>query len=801
MWKQYLRIAFRSHRKKPIYSIISILGFTVGIAASLLIYLWVYDELSFEKFHPDYDRIYRVLTLKSEAGQIKKVPSSYRPLARAFKQEYPQIESATYLSYSSENSPMQLEGSDKKVAVRECWTNPDFFNVFQGFRFIEGSAEGAFEQADDIVLNQEVAHKLFGNESALGKTVVINKFGKKVYRVGAVVNVPRQSHIDFDFLISDKNSRVRGYLGSWRDSYWTRCYIKLRDDVEVSAALVGQMSNLVTKYQKRPDKLMFQPIDDIHLYSDYEAGFADRHVSTYKYVYIFGALALLIIGMVIFNFVSLTIARASERVTEVGLRKVAGSARLQLYGQFVAEALAQTIIATLLALLLLFAFLPWFESLTQKPNLLHFSPMLMGSLLLITISIGVVSGIYPAFYLTSFNPVQIFKGANPTGSKALFTRALVLTQFSVAIVLIIFTAVIYKQLRFIQDRDLGVQRNDMVVVETGLWYSIGSFKQELLDNPNILSVSAATSAPLRPLNEYGFRCQGASAFDTIRADLFWVDEDFATTYNLELVKGQFLMSDYGAYWREHQKRADANKKEKRYTMSFPVVINESFARKMNVDDPIGMRLNHSYVVVGVVKDFHIHSLHSQISPLLMTNDPQCMGVLNIRINGKNRAQTLAYIKSTYEKHRSGREIRYHFFDDELNERYFEEFQLGDLLLKFSLLAILIALLGILGLSTFVSERRIKEIGIRKVNGARVSEILLMLNMSFIRWVVVAFVITVPLAWYMSREWLTNFAYQTQLSWWIFAGAGVVVLLLALVTVTLQSNRVANQNPIESLRFE
>ncbi|MCL3781015.1 FtsX-like permease family protein [Prolixibacteraceae bacterium JC049] len=801
MWRQNIRIALRNNQKKPIYTIISILGFTVGIAASLLIYLWVFDELQFEKFHPDHDRTYRVLTLKQEGGQIVKTGNSFRPLAHVMKRDFPQIENATYLSHASESSPLQLEWSDKKVAARYAWTNLDFFKVFGGFEFVEGNAKSAFTKADDIVLSQELAHKLFGNESALGKSVVVDKYYKRIYTVGAVVKLPRQTHIHFDYLVSEKNRVVQQYMTSWHDSYWVRTYIKLKKDIVVSGELVNQMAGVLGKYQKRSDKLMFQPLDDIHLYSDYETGMADKRIGNIKYVWIFGGLALLIILMVTFNFVSLTVARASERTKEVGIRKVAGSGKRQLYLQFVLEALVQTVIATLLALLLMRLMLPWFEQLTQKTELLSFSTELVGSLLLITLFIGVGAGIYPAFYLTAHSPVMIFKGGSATGSKAGFTKGLVVVQFSIAMVLIMFTGIIYKQLNLIQNHDIGLQKKDMVVVETGLWYSIGAFKQELKQHPNILSVSASTSAPIRGKNEMGFSWNGANATDTLRSDLYWGDEHFADTYGLKVSKGTFLKSDYRAYWQEQKKANDAHKKKEKYAMSIPVVVNEAFAQHMNVDNPIGMRLNHSYVVVGVVEDFNLHSLHSKVGPVVMTNDPQCMGVVNIHIREENRAETLAFINAVYKKHRGGREMKYHFFDDELKQNYFAEFQLGGVLIRFSLLAVCIAILGILGLAAFASERRVKEIGVRKVNGAKDIEVLAMLNMDFLKWVVVAFVIAAPLAWYIADGWLQNFSYKTEISWWIFAISGLIALVTALLTISFQSYKAATRNPVDALRYE
>ena len=802
MFKYNLKLLLRSIRNKPIYSFISIVGFTFGIAASLFIYFWVFDELSFEKFHPDYQNIYRVLTLSKQGDKIVKSASSYEALALTMKKDYPQIENATSISYSSEDSPLEIKGTSTKIEARKAFVDENFFEVFQGFIFLEGNLENVLNSPNKIVLSKKIATKLFGDEPAIGKTIISDKYFEDVYEVGAVVYIPPQSHIDFGFLLSDKSESTVGYSAGWhRKSAHTHTYIKLKKNAAIDESFKEQASGQVNRYSSHTDKLLFQPLADIHLYSDYEIYLNDKKISHVKYVWIFSGLALLIIIMASLNFASLTTARASERATEIGVRKVSGSNNISLFAQFICESLIQTIFATILALLIVFIFLPWFGNISGKEFDFSISPSLIGSLLLITLFVGLFSGLYPAFYLTSFKPIQVFKGGNPTGSKSKFTRGLVFIQFTIAIILITSTGIIYKQLQFIKTRDLGITKENIVVIPTGLWYGIGSFKQELLTNSNIKSVSASTKAPIDFAWLKGFHWGGMDSQDTVQASMFWVDEDFAKTYNIEMVKGEFLRQNYSDFWKEHQ-LANKNKRAgKSYSVSFPVVINETFAKQMNVEDPIGMRLNNSSVIVGVAKDFHYRPLRNKISPMVLLNDPQNIMTVNVRIAPENRTETINFVRDIYKKHRDDREFSYSYFEDELEQVYMAENRLGSLVLKFSILAILIAILGILGLSTFSTERRIKEIGIRKVNGATQTDILAKLNSNFLIWVLAAFVIACPIAYYAMHKWLQNFAYKTELSWWIFALAGVLALSIALLTVSWQSWRAATRNPVEALRNE
>ena len=796
----FIKIAQRNLTRKPIYSIITFTGFTLSIAASLLIYLWVYNELSYEKFHPGYQRIYRVLTLSKEGDKILKSPMCYRPVPKTMKMDYPQIEYATYISYDSEDSPLHTESGGEKIEARRCWTNSDFFKIFGGFRFIEGSSKSAFEKPDNIILSERIAKKIFGNKPALGKVLISDKYSKEVYTVGGVIHIPEQSHIDFGYMLSETNSQLLDYSNNWGDKGFVRVYIKLGKDAQIDNQFLSAISNHISRYSKITDKLMFQPLVDIHLNSDYQNDYYDKHPGSYKYVWIFSGLALLIVLMASVNFSALSVARASERSVEIGIRKVTGGSRISIFSQFLTESVFQTFAATIVALFIVWFILPWFNAFSSQVLAFNFSTALILNLFILTFLVGIIAGIYPSFYLSSFNPVGIFRGGSISGSKSNFIRVLVTIQFTIAIFFIISTCLFIKQLNYVHNKDLGIENKNIVVIPTGLWYDNKDFKQELLRNPNVLSVSASTYAPIDVGFNGGLSLSHQGRVDTLQVNYYFVDEDFAKTYKLEVIKGQFLQMDYSGYWKENEKAGKSRKEGKEYTVSMPIVINQTAEKLLGFDDPIGQRIGNN-VIVGVVKDFHFRSLHFPIEPLVMSNNPEAIGTMNVRIAPGNISETLNFIRNTYMRNRENREFSYRFFDDLLNEKYQGETQLKNITVAFALLAIVISVLGILGMAVFSIDRRTKEIGIRRVTGAKSSEILILLNKEFIIWVIVAFIIASPIAWYSMNKWLHNFVYKTELSWWIFILAGIIAFGIALITVNWQSWRAATRNPVEALRYE
>ena len=545
---------------------------------------------------------------------------------------------------------------------------------------------------------------------------------------------------------------------------------------------------------------MFQPLADIHLYSDYQNDYYDKHPGSYKYVWIFSGLALLIVLMASINFSALSVARASERSVEIGIRKVTGGSKISIFRQFLTESVFQTFAATIIALFVVWFILPWFNTLSSQKLTFNISTGLVINLFILTLLVGIIAGLYPSIYLSSFNPIGIFRGGSISGSKSNFIRVLVTVQFTIAVFFIIATSIFIKQMNYIHNKDLGIDDKNVIVIPTGLWYDNKDFKQELLRNPRVLSVSASTFAPIDVGFNGGLSLSHQGRTDTLQVNYYFVDEDFANTYKLDVIKGQFLQMDYSGYWKEGEKLGKSRKEGKEYTVSMPIVINQTAEKLLGFDDPIGQRIGDN-VIVGVVKDFHFRSLHFPIEPLVMSNNPEAIGTMNVRIAPGNTTETLNYIRDTYRKHREDREFSYTFFDNLLNEKYQAETRLKNITVAFALLAIVISILGILGMAVFSINRRTKEIGIRRVAGAKSSEILILLNKEFIIWVLVAFIIATPVAWYIMNIWLRNFVYKTKLSWWIFLLSGMITFGIALITVNWQSWRAATRNPVEALRYE
>jgi putative ABC transport system permease protein len=784
-----IKSIYRNLTRKPVYSIITFTGFTVSIVASLLIYIWVINELSYDKFHPGYNQIYRVLTLSKEGDKIIKSPRCYRAVSKTLKTDYPQIEYATYISYQTEDSPLQKESGGEKYEVRGCCTNEDFFKVFGGFRFTEGSSESALDKPDKIVLSEVTARKLFGNKSCLGKTLVSDKYFKEVYTIGGVIKIPEQSTIDVGYILSDKNAMILKFSNAWSDKGSVRVYIKLRKDAQIDKKFLSLISNHISRYAKISDKLMLQHLSDIHLYSDYPNYVFDKNQGSFKYVWIFSGLAFLIVLMASLNFSTLSIARASERFIEIGIKKTYGAGRGSVFSQFMMESALQIFLATAIGLFLVFLIIPVFNMMLDKHLTLIFSTGLIINLLFLTFTVGIIAGFYPSVYLSAFNPIGIFRGGSISGSRNNFIRILVTIQFTIAIFFIIATLLFIKQLNYIHNKDLGLDDKNILVIPTGLWIANGGsnepFKEELRKNPMVISASASTYAPI----DVGFRgniiISKDGGTDTLQVNHYFVDEDFAKTYKIDVIKGQFFQMDYDGYLSK---------------LGNPIVINETAEKLFGFADPIGQRVAQN-VIVGVVKDFHFRSLYFPIEPLILSYNPEEINTMNVRIAKGNTKESLAYIRETYKKYLNGAEFSYKFFDDLLSETYKDETQLRNLILSFALLAILISVLGILGMVVFSTDRRTKEIGIRKVMGARNFDIILLFNREFLKWVVVSFIIASPIAWYVMHKWLQNFAYKTEFVWWIFVLAGLIAFAIALMTVNLQSWYTSTRNPVEALRNE
>jgi len=794
MLKHYWKVLSRNLIKNPVYSAINITGFTIGITCSLLIYLWVIDEITFEESHPDAKRISRVLTLKKEGNDIVKTPITAMPLAKALKDDFPQIENATFILYES-SMPVKWKG--KKFEVIPGYTDDNFFDVFSGFEFIEGNKETAFKTTGSVVISEEMAAKLFGKESALGNILESEKIDKQILMVSGVVRIPRKSHIDFDVLqLATHNGYLINYHYEWQSSSPLCTYVQIHPNAKFDQASKNHLANYLKEHIPTSDKLLFQPITDIHLHTDYEF-FRDQNLGSPRYVLAYSVLAFLVLIIAALNFMTLTTARATQRAKEVAVKKVCGSVKRQLILQYSLESIIQTFIALMLGLILLQVFLPWFNALTNKDILLKIDIPLVLSILALCLLAGIISGLYPAFYLSAISPLRAFRKGTQTGSKAGFFKILVTFQFIISIGLIICTGYIHKQLLYIRNKDLGFNKENIIIIPTGLWYGVNDYKQEILNNPNVINASASMSSPVDFFwTNHDVSWEGKQTSDTVAMTEVFVDEDFADTYGLEIIKGDFIQTEFAEYWRVGE-----DSLENKSAFSFPTVINETAWNTLGFDDPIGKRINNKYLIVGIVKDFHFKPLQEKVMPLFMSYNPEACFCVNIKIRPENMSQTIAYIQETYEKFRPERGFSYGFFEDELAEKYETEQRQGTIFLYFTILSILISSLGVLGLAIFSADWRTKEIGVRKVFGGSLSRILILLISDFSKWIIIAFALVCPLAWYIIQQWAQSFVYRTEISWWIFVLSGLLVYLVAILTTVWVSFRAAARNPVESLRNE
>ena len=768
MLRHYIKVALRLIRRSLLFSSINLMGFVLGLTAAFLIYLWVVDELTHDDCFRDGSRIYRVTELHREAGgEIKESPRLPRTLAMDFRQKFPQVEDATAIKYGDRHSYEAEDG--KKMTVTEVYVDSTFFRFFT-FPVVEGTLQRINDNPNNVVISSELARKFFGSGPAVGQKLTYS-FGdiiNDVYTVVAVVDIPRKSHIRFELAMPMEAYGRGGVNINW-DTFTEsmHVYIKMKEGSAMLRSEAQAMSRLLADRGEKNVRLNFQPLHDIYLHTR----FADPNVKQHgnlATVYLFIALAVLVIFMGAFNFTTLSTARASLRYKEVGVRKVTGAKRRVLIGQFLSEGMVQACIALVLAMALTELTLPLFNRVMETDLRLEASWSVVLYMLFGIVGVGCLAGSYPAFYLSSVNPLLAFKGGRKTGRKGGLIRGLVCVQFVIALVLMLLTGIVFKQLHYMQNKDMGLDKENIVTVYTSLWYNVGEFKQELLRNPDIKSVSMSTD-----LGNFG---EGTSykdgskvewtdvdgRTDSLRMVQLWADGDFVKTFGMQLVKGKLMDADFNNYW-DHGTTKTA-------------VINETAWRAMKVADPIGMEIRSEWGIplriVGVVKDFNFQSMREQIKPAYIWYSPEAVQYLYIKIAPERRQQTLAFIKEKFEEFAARdnafiKDFNYQFFSDKLNQSYASEHQQSRMLLFFTVLAIVIAVMGVFGLVALSTEQRTKEIGIRKVNGAHSDRIVRMFCREYLVWVGIAFVVACPVGYWLMSNWLSEFAYQTPISWWLF----------------------------------
>ncbi len=805
MFRNYLKVALRNLWKQKTFSAINILGLAIGLATCLIILIYVLDELSYDRYNIKSDRIYRINTDISVGGGELHLTVASDPMGAVLKKNYPQVEEYTRI-YASQGSKLIKKSTDYINEERVAHVDSTFFNVFT-LPAIEGDTRTALNEPNTVVVTESAARKYFGTTRAVGKILEADKTS---YKVTAVINdIPHNSHFNLDFLFSMDN--VDYQWGSFLDNNF-QTYIVLKEGADYLAFeknfltviykyLIPQAKqfmqiNSMEEFKKTGNKLEYtlMPLTDIHLHSD-------RHPElgvngNIQYIYIFGAVALFVMLIACINFMNLSTARSAGRAKEVGIRKVLGTQRKTLIAQFLVESTVTVLIAFCIAIAVAWLVLPLFNDLSAK--LLSIKSLLSGKILPVLIVlpfvVGAMAGGYPALYLSKFKPIAVLKGNTYMGLKKSNLRsALVVFQFTTSIILIIGTMVVYNQLNYIQSKNLGFKKEQVLIINgTGaLANNADPFKNEVSNMPGVSSGTYSSYLPVASSrNDNTFSKDAVfGANSGINMQRWKVDHEYIGTMGMEISRGRNFSTAY---------KSDSS----------AVIINETTAELLGYDDPIGKNIytydddNNPvpFYIIGVVKNFHYESLRQNIGPLCMLLEKN-KWMASFKISAGNIPSLLKDIEGKWKTMAPGIPFSYRFLDDSFNDMYRAEQRVGKIALIFALLAIFIACLGLFGLATFIAEQRTREIGIRKVLGASVEGLVGLLSKDFVRLVVIAFVIAAPLAWYFMYKWLQNFEYRTTISWTVFLGAGIFSSLIAMLTIAFQAIKAAMANPVKNLRSE
>jgi putative ABC transport system permease protein len=792
MLKNYIKIAFRNLKRNKGYSAINITGLAVGIFCFVLMFLYVRFELSFDNFHKNGDQIYRFYKKRQVEGTAylgnPYFTSSAAPLAPTLKEEYPEVVNSTRIG--SRNNVLLIH-QEKKFYERGLWADNQFLKMFS-FPLRQGNLEKALAEPDSMVLTKRLAEKFFGSEDPMDEIITFRNTDFRV--TGILEDIPARSHLRFDFLVSFINLKDirRNGLEDWYSNSDTT-YIQLQQGYDYRE-LENKLPVFLDKYApKRYANYagFLQPLKKIHLHSYFNFDIAVTN--DINNIYLFTAIALIILIIACINYMNLATAKSFQRAKEVGMRKVVGAARRQIIRQFLGEAVFLAGLALLGALALVKFILPLFNSFTQHDLQLNIlkNPGIILVLFVLVILVGHISGSYRAVFLSAVNPIKVLKKEAFGSHKGTFMRNVLVTfQFSASIILIVCTIVVYGQLKFIKNKDMGFNREHVVTLRTKddvINTNIESIKSTLAQHPNVKSISTSNYLPIDIANR-----SDATAINEAKQDVkvsvyhASIDFNYLDTFDIKLLQG-----------RNFSTKFSMDKEQS-------LILNETAVRHLGWKDPIGMRMHFNrkdFVVIGVVKDFHYQPLHLPIEPMALHMEEEWHSELAVRIRPENIPQTIAFLKKTYEQYNPRHPFDFSFLDDSFNRIYQEEQKFGFMFRVFSFLAIFIACLGLYGLASFTVERRTKEIGIRKVLGASVSGIFMFLSRGLSKWVLLANIIAWPVAYYLMDRWLQNFAYRIGLSVWIFMLSGLAAFLIALLTVSYQSIKAATANPVDSLRYE
>jgi len=795
MFRNNLRLALRNLWKHKVITIINVVGLTAGLASCMLIVLFIQHEMSFDGFQKNGDRIVRNIMEYSFDGGTESTKGNWTSakVANVLSSTFPEVERAMRLT----GADMIVKKDDTPVTETNfLFVDSTFFDMFN-YELVQGDAKHALDGPHKLVLTETAARRYFGNESPIGSTLLLDSDAVP-YQITAVIkDYPNNSQIYFDMLGSFSSLGQNQHKDYWNANYTTYAMLK---DANSMASLQAKLDPFMEKEMQGSGakiRLYLEPFNWIHLHSPYAGEVPNTSIA---YLITLSAVAALILLIVCFTYVNLSTARSIERAKEVGVRKVSGAARAQLFWQFIGESFILVTTSVLVSVSVAAVLLPYFSALIEKPleisGLLR--PTFIVNALIGTALVSLIAGAYPAMILSGMQPARVLKGMFKNSSKAKWVQeGLVVFQFAITVVLIIATIIIQRQLQYMQERNLGYNRDHVVElrVDWDLSYEKANLlKQQLKTNPDVLSVSRTANSPVKIMSGYTMRRQSAPQDQAISVNANPVDEDFITVNGLQLIAG--------ANFNEQDMKLASNGGWNDWQYHF--ILNESAARRLGwtPEEAIGqqMETQRPGIVRGVVRDFNFQSMHGEIKPLvLFTSDRG--GRLLVKLSGKNTSEALDFVGKKWKELLPNRPFEYHFIDDDFNRMYHSEAHLGKAMNIFASIAIALATLGLFGLSSFIVQQRTKEIGIRKVMGASLFHLLTTVSRRFVTLVVLSVVLAAPVAYLLMGEWLMGFSYRIGLSWWVFVAAGLLTMIVAVATVSIHGWRAAVVNPVKSLRSE
>ena len=779
----YLKISFRNFRRQKLYSIINVSGLAIGMACTFMIISWVNNELSYDKFNKNKNDIYRVIF------DLKNGPSAGTcgALAPALGQEIPEIKNYTRAWIGGQ---WQINYNEINLRENSLYVDQSFLKIFS-FPLIEGDPNSALSESHSIVITQDMAKKLFGNVDPIGKVIYINnRYDKKepFHITGVVKNVPQNSHIQFDFLFSFNLLKewYRPTFGEAWSNYSFATYVLVQ-----KGSNIPSLDNKITKCynshkQQGSQKLYLQPLTQVYLNAEIKNYLGP--VGNGTYVRLFSIIAVFVLIIACINFMNLSTAMSMRRAKEIGIRKVFGAYKKQIIYQYLVEACIFAFAALPIAIMLIELFHRPFEIITGNNSEIYFlTPGLILSAILIVLFTGLLAGSYPAWYLSSFHPALTLKRRMETKKTGtLIRRMFIVFQFAISIIIIASTIIISLQMNFIQQKNLGFAKENLLYTFTP-GFNNEAIRDELLKNPNIVNVGASGFKLDNVVWDQKIRdWSGRQTGEEVSVNILEVGYHFLETYRMRIAEGRY-------YSEEHSTdKTDA------------IIVNEAAVKAMNIKSPVGKTMNlfgKNQTIIGIVKNFNFESLHSKIEPIAMVLYPKQLRCLGIRIKSQDISATVNYVKNVLSKSYPNYVFEYHFLDQNIEELYKAENQRAELFKIFSLISIFISCLGLFGLASFTNLERTKEIGIRKVLGATVPGIVLLFSMDFIKWVLIANIIAVPVTYYFMNNWLQDFAYHIKIGIDVFLLSGLVTIIFGIAVVIIHAVSAAEKNPVESLRYE